>query len=97
MKRNERLDDTSRMYETARTFITQKILWTINTRTTNDFNKRITWTSKTCKTTTEYNILIKRWTHKYDINKNIRTVHISRSIKTTGTFGTNTLENMRHS
>ena len=38
----------------------KKALCTINTRATNDYNDRITRTSKTCRTTTEYKIFIKR-------------------------------------
>ena len=40
--------------------IYKKALCTINTRATNDYNDRITRTSKTCRTTTEYEILSKR-------------------------------------
>ena len=83
-----RLDGTSRTSEKARTFGTQKTLCTINTRTTNDNNNRITKTSKTCRTITENSILSKILSQKYDINKNIKTVHISGTLKTIGTFGT---------
>ena len=44
----------------AEIIIYKKALCTVNTRATTDYNDRITRTSKTCRTTTEYNILSKR-------------------------------------
>ena len=88
MIRKIRLDGTSRTSEKARTFVTQKTLCTINKRRTNDYNNRMTRTSKICRTITENSILSKRLSQKCDINKNIKRVHISGTHKTIGTFGT---------
>ena len=88
MIRNTRLDGTSRTSEKARTFVTEKTLCTINTRTNNDYNNRITRKSKTCRAIRENSILSKRLSQKYDINKNIKTVHTYRTLKASGTFST---------
>ena len=88
MIRKTRLDGTSRTSEKARTFVTQKTLCKINTKRTNNYNNRITRTIKTCRTITENSILSKRISPNYDINKNIKTLHIYGTLKTIETFGT---------